>query len=56
MYIIVVLSTSEDEKQGTKIGTYLFVKNYDKIAEAIRMASVGGKIPFDPHIIFMRIF
>jgi len=30
-----VLSNSEDEKQGTQIGTYLFIKSYDKIAEAI---------------------
>lgn len=30
-----VLSSTENEKLGTKIGTYLFIKDYDKIAEAI---------------------
>lgn len=30
-----VLSDSDDEMQGTKIGAYLFINNYDKIAEAI---------------------
>ena len=29
-----VLSISEDEKQSTKIGAYLFIKNHEKIAEA----------------------
>lgn len=30
-----VLSLTENEKLGTKIGTYLFIRDYDKIAEAI---------------------
>ena len=30
-----VLSDSDDETQGTKIGTFLFIKRYDKIAEAV---------------------
>ena len=30
-----VLSSTENEKLSTKIGTYLFIKDYDKIAEAI---------------------
>lgn len=29
-----VLSNSDEVTQGTKIGTYLFIKSYDKIAEA----------------------
>ena len=30
-----VLNSTENKKLGTKIGTYLFIKDYDKIAEAI---------------------